>query len=144
MSASAAGRPKAPNMRPSSTVLCFLAIFSTPCPLFAGEVAIARCNVKGVVSIGHGQTTEDAAADAVTNCLSEGGIRHCCQPVITTKQNRCIALAVGPLGKFDTGDTGEKRTAEWFATMRCTLHPFIPCPTGGCIECKLVASICRD
>jgi Domain of unknown function (DUF4189) len=99
---------------------------------FAGEAAIARCSATGVVAVGRGATTEQAAANAVTSCILKRGQPVCCQPQITTNEGRCIAMAVGPTS-VGTGSGDNQGEAKQAADDDCEDD-----------VCKIVASICQN
>jgi hypothetical protein len=100
-------------------------------PAVCDEVAIARCSRTGVVSVGRGSDTDQAATAAVTNCLAKGGQLVCCQSLISSREDVCVALAVGNSNQVRTG-SGETRAIA------------IENALSECYQCTISAALCAQ
>lgn len=101
-------------------------------PAAADSVAIAYCGKTGMAGIGSGATNASASGDAVTKCIANGGVPHCCRVEAESESGgTCIAVAEYPGYAVFAGYGGTANEAGNDALLRC-----------GQSTCNVVAQTC--
>lgn len=101
-------------------------------PAAADPVAIAYCGKTGMAGIGSGATNASASGDAVTKCVANGGVPHCCRVEAESESGGpCIAVAEYPGYAVFSGYGGTANEAGNDALLKC-----------GQSTCNVVAQTC--
>jgi len=115
----------------------FLVGFITPSKSRGDALAIGFCpKVVGSVAPARGPDLDTAKRKALQNCRAFGGSSECCKVIVELDDDdddNCIAIAVGPGGKYGSG-SGMKQLDAGSEAME-------DCPAQGCV---IKSQVCRE